>query len=200
MLGLGVCDGVEATDANNLLDRVPGAVIGVRVGAQDAAQIRFEPVFVGSFELVTTLVDAVAFYGARNLDLDAHVEAGKGIVAAVETGGDLVGLVMGRVDEGVDVGCETGRGRGICTGNVVIDSDLLQGHGKSWRASRGFGALHGTCLLVDLTGCLTRCTRSGGPNSRRACKFSVRISTTEVESSSKILCLVVSQVVRTCRR
>lgn len=51
-------------------------------------------------------------------------------------------------------------------------------------------ALHGTCLLVDLTGCLTRWTRSGGPNSRRACKFSVRISTTEVESSSKILFVV----------
>jgi hypothetical protein len=65
-------------------------------------------VFFGSLELVTTLVDAVAFYGTRDLDLDAHVETGKGIVAAVETGGDLVGLVVWRVDERVDVGCETG--------------------------------------------------------------------------------------------
>jgi hypothetical protein len=57
-----------------------------------------------------------------------------------------------------------------------------------------------TCLLVDLTGCLTRWTRSGGPNSRSDCKFSVRISTTEVESSSKILFVIVSLLIEAGRR
>lgn len=108
VLGLSVGDGVEATDADNLLDGITGTVIGVRVGAQDAAQICFKPVLFRRLELVTTLVDAVAFYGARNLDLDAHIETGEGIVTAVETRGDLVGLVVWRVDERVDIGCETG--------------------------------------------------------------------------------------------
>ena len=191
MLGLSVCDWVEATDANNLLDGVARAVVGVRVGAQDTAQVCFQPVFFRSFELVAALVDAVALYRSGDLDLNAHVEAGEGIVTTVETGCDFVGLVVGRVDERVDVGCKTGRGRGVCSANMVIYSELLQVAGQPGAASGGLGALR-TDLLVDLTGCLTRCTRSGGPNSLSACKFSVRISTTEVESSSKILFVIVS--------
>jgi hypothetical protein len=50
-------------------------------------------VFLRSLELVTALVDAVALYCARDLNLDAHVEAGEGIVTAVEARGDFVGLV-----------------------------------------------------------------------------------------------------------
>ena len=80
--------------------------------------------FFGSLKLVTTLVDAIAFYGTRDLNLDAHVEAREGIVAAVETGGDFVGLVERGVDEGVDVGGKTGRRRGISACDVVVDSNL----------------------------------------------------------------------------
>lgn len=39
----------------------------------------------------------------------------------------------------------------------------------------------------DLLGCLTRCTRSGGPSSRKAARLSVRISITECCSSSNNL-------------
>ena len=124
VLGLGVCDGIEAADSNNLLDGITRAIIGVRVSAQDAAQIGLQPVFFRSLELVTTLVDTVALYGARNLDLDAHVEPGEGIVTAVEPRGDFVGLVVRRVDEGVDVGGKTGGRGGIGARDVVIDSDL----------------------------------------------------------------------------
>jgi hypothetical protein len=88
-------------------------------------------VFFGSLELVTTLVDAVAFYGTGDLNLDTHVEARKGIVAAVETGGDFVGLIERRVDEGVDVGGKTGRRRGIGTRDVVIDSNLWKRRGQT---------------------------------------------------------------------
>lgn len=108
MLGLGVCDGIETADSNNLLDGITRAVVGIRISAQYAAQICLQPVFFGSLELVTTLVDAVAFDGARDLDLNAHVETREGIVTAVKTRGDFVGLVVRRVDEGVDVGGKTG--------------------------------------------------------------------------------------------
>lgn len=44
-----------------------------------------------------------------------------------------------------------------------------------------------TCRPPDFTDCLTRCTRSGGPNSRRACSASLRLSIAASISSSMIL-------------
>jgi hypothetical protein len=108
VLGLCVRDGIEAADSNNFFDSITRAVVGIRISAQYAAQICLQPVFFGSLELITTLVDTVAFDSARNLDLDAHVETRESIVTAVETRGDFVGLVVRRVDEGVDVGGKTG--------------------------------------------------------------------------------------------
>lgn len=147
VLALGAGDGVEAADADNLLDGVAGAVVGVRVCAQDAAEIGFEPQLVGGYALVAALVDAVALDGAGDVDLDAHVEAGEGIVAAggvlvgvecaecrvqsagggripVEARDDLGLLVVGRVGEGVDVGGQAGRGRGVDARDVVVDARL----------------------------------------------------------------------------
>ena len=82
VLALGACDGVEAAHAYDLLDGVAGAVVGIRVGAQDAAEVRLEPELVGGYALVAALVDAVALDGAGDVDLHAHVQAREGIVAA----------------------------------------------------------------------------------------------------------------------
>jgi hypothetical protein len=43
------------------------------------------------------------------------------------------------------------------------------------------------CLVADLTGCLMRWTRSGGPNSRSVWRDSERASMAEWSSSSYIL-------------
>jgi hypothetical protein len=82
VLALGARDGVEAAHAHDLLDGVAGAVVGVRVGAQDAAEVCLEPELVGGYALVAALVDAVALDGAGDVDLHAHVQAREGIVAA----------------------------------------------------------------------------------------------------------------------
>lgn len=52
-----------------------------------------------------------------------------------------------------------------------------------------------TCLVVDLMGCLTSWTRSGGPSSRRCWSDSVR-SSTEAFSSCSYILLQVSILVR----
>ena len=148
VLALRGSDGVEAAHAHNLLDGVAGAVVGVRVGAQNTAEVCLEPQVVCGDALVATLVNAVALDGAGDVDLDAHVEAGEGIVAAgqgsvsavqggaemglragvpVQAGDDLVLLVVGRVGEGVDVGGEAGRRRGVYAADMVVDADLLGG-------------------------------------------------------------------------
>jgi hypothetical protein len=82
VLALGGSDGVKAAHAHNLLDDVAGAVVGIRVGAQNTAEVCLEPQVVCGDTLVAALVNAVALDGAGNVDLDAHVEAGEGIVAA----------------------------------------------------------------------------------------------------------------------
>ena len=140
MLALGACDGVESADADNLLDYVAGAIVSVRVCAEDTAQVRLKPQVVGGYALVAALVDAVALNGAGNEDLDAHVQPGEGIVAAsrsakaaaarvsrpvpVEPGNDLVLLVVGRVGEGVDVGGQAGRRGRVNARDVVVDAEL----------------------------------------------------------------------------
>jgi hypothetical protein len=83
VLALGARNGVESAHANNLLDGVAGAVVGVRVGAQDAAEVRLQPELVCGYALVAALVDAIALDGAGNVDLHAHVQARESIVAAV---------------------------------------------------------------------------------------------------------------------
>jgi hypothetical protein len=83
VLALCARDRIEPPHANNLLDGVAGAVVGVRVCAQDAAEVRLQPELVGGYPLVAPLVDAVALDGAGDIDLHAHVQAREGIVAAV---------------------------------------------------------------------------------------------------------------------
>lgn len=75
VLALCACDWVEAPYADNLLDGVAGAVVGVRVCTQDAAEVRFQPELICGHALVAPLVDAVALYGAGDVHLHAHVEA-----------------------------------------------------------------------------------------------------------------------------
>jgi hypothetical protein len=95
-LVLALCgsDGVEAAHAHNLLDGVAGAVVCVRVGAQNAAEVGLKPQVVCGDALVAALVNAVALDGAGDVDLDAHVEAGESIVAA---GQGSVSAGQGRV-------------------------------------------------------------------------------------------------------
>jgi hypothetical protein len=84
MLRLGVGHGVEAPNANDLPDGVASAVVGIGVGAQHAAQVCFEPEFVGGLAFLAPLVDAVALDGPREGGMHAHVDSGKCIVT---TGG-----------------------------------------------------------------------------------------------------------------
>jgi hypothetical protein len=120
----GAGDGVESPYTHDFLDGVTGAVIGVRISAQNTAEICLKPQFVGRDALVATFVYAVALYRARNVDLYAHVQSRESIVATepsalldtprlrlipVESRDDLVLLVVRRVCERVDVGSQTGR-------------------------------------------------------------------------------------------
>ena len=73
----------------------------------------------GRFQLISTLVNAIAFHGPWDLDLNPHVDSRKRIVTAVavsrescsfiyvvipvQPGRDLILLVVGRVCQGVDV-------------------------------------------------------------------------------------------------
>lgn len=82
MLRLGISNGVEPAHAHDLADGLAAAVVGVRVGAQHAAEEGLEPEVVGGLALLAALVDAVGLNGAGDGDVDAHVEAGEGIVAA----------------------------------------------------------------------------------------------------------------------
>lgn len=51
---------------------------------------------------------------------------GKGIVTAIQPGHDFVGLIRGIEGQGVDVGSQTGRGRGIDPRHMVVDAGLLR--------------------------------------------------------------------------
>lgn len=126
MLGFGAGNRVEAPDAHDFTDCLAAAVVGVRVGADDAAKVSFEPEVIGGGALLAALVNTVAFDSARDGDMDAHVESREGIVAAVEALDDLVCGIrpMLLIGEGVYVCSETGGGRGVYTGDVVVDADL----------------------------------------------------------------------------
>jgi hypothetical protein len=119
VLAFGAGDWVESPYTHNFLNGVTGAVVGVRISAQNTAEICLEPQFVGRDALVATFVYAVALYRARNVDLYAHIQPRESIVATdpsallvtprlrlipVESGDDLVLLVVRRVGERVDVG------------------------------------------------------------------------------------------------
>jgi hypothetical protein len=58
--------------------------------------------------------------------VDAHVKAGEGIVAAVDSLNNLMGgcLTVFFVGQRVYIGSETGRGGGIDTSDMVVNSCL----------------------------------------------------------------------------
>ena len=85
-------DRVEPPHAYDPLDRLTRPVVRVRVRPQHAAQVCLQPMLLGRFQLVASLVYAVALDCARNLYLHAHVDAGEGIVAATLISQD-VGLM-----------------------------------------------------------------------------------------------------------
>lgn len=82
MLGLGAGNRVESPDTHDLSDGLAASVVGIRVCAENTAEVCFEPKFVGRLSFFAPLVNAVAFYGAREGGVYAHVDAGEGIVAA----------------------------------------------------------------------------------------------------------------------
>lgn len=132
MLRLSISDGIEASHTHNLAYRVPAPIVGVRVGAQYATEVRLEPEFISSFALLAPLVYTEGLDGAGNGDVNAHVEAGECIVAAEHTLDDLVGgcLTVLLVGQCVYIGCEAGRGRGIDAGDMVVDARLEVTHGS----------------------------------------------------------------------
>ena len=146
MLGLGVCDRVEPPDTHDFPDRLPTAVIRVRVSAQDATQICLKPQLVCCRLLLPMFVHAVALDCAGDGDVYPHVQPRKCIVTTgrwqrLETKqtkvlhSELVPinafhnlhrrcLAMVTVCESVDVSGETGRGRSVDAGDMMVDSDL----------------------------------------------------------------------------
>lgn len=74
VLALRARNWVEPPHANNLLDCVARSVVGVGVGAQDAAEVRLQPQLVCGYALIAPLVDAVALYCSRDIDLHAHIQ------------------------------------------------------------------------------------------------------------------------------
>jgi len=73
VFSLGISDRVEAPNAHDLANSVSAPIIGVRVSAQDATEVCFEPELLGSFTLLASLVNAKGFDGTRNSDMNAHV-------------------------------------------------------------------------------------------------------------------------------
>lgn len=75
---------VEPSHSDDPLDRVSRSIIGVRVCPQNTAEVCFKPVLFSRLQLVASLIDTVAFYGARYLHLYSHIHSGERIVAALE--------------------------------------------------------------------------------------------------------------------
>lgn len=73
LLSLRVRHWVEAPHAHDLPDCVTTTVVGVRVGAQNAAQVGFQPQFISSLPLLAPFIDAIALDGSGYGDMDAHV-------------------------------------------------------------------------------------------------------------------------------
>ena len=83
MFSLSISDRIEAPHPHNLANGVATAVISVRIGAQDATKVCLEPEFVSGFTLLASLIDTECLDGTWNRDVNAHIETGEGIVAAV---------------------------------------------------------------------------------------------------------------------
>lgn len=141
--------------------------------------------------------------------MDSHVQSGNRVVAAVDSTVNfarvrnlfqtralpintfhyfgILGLAMLLVGESVDVSGKTGRGGGVDTCDMVIYSDLAKCQFRlALGVSRQDKWQH-TCLPTFRVVCLSKWTRSGGPNSRRRESESVRASTDSWRISSVIL-------------
>lgn len=201
MLGLGIGYGVEPPHAHDFSNGVARSVIGVGVCAQHAAQVCLKPELVGRLALLAAFVDAEALHRSREWRVHTHVDAREGIVAA-ETklavrqtptrrtqlpvcafkclgGGRGAELLVGQC---VDVCGETRGRRGIYASNMVIYACLNAQKLVVGRAIVVRRRL--TCFPPLLRGCLIRCTRSGGPSSRRETSESVRASIASWSTSS----------------
>lgn len=82
MFGLGTGNRVETPDAHDLSDSLAASIVGIRVCAENTAEVCFEPEFVGRLSFFAPLVNAIALYGAGEGSVYAHVDAGEGIVTA----------------------------------------------------------------------------------------------------------------------
>lgn len=83
MLSLRVSDWVESSYAHDSSNGIAAAIIGIRIGAQHAAEICFKPKLIGCLALFASFVHAVAFDRTRNRHMDSHVQSGERIVATV---------------------------------------------------------------------------------------------------------------------
>lgn len=82
VFGLGAGNWVEAPDTHDLSDCLAASIVGIRVCAENTAEVCFQPKFVGRLSFFAPLVDAVTLYGAGERGVYAHVDAGEGIVTA----------------------------------------------------------------------------------------------------------------------
>lgn len=73
LLSLRVGNRVEAANAHDFANRITTAVIGIRVRAQNAAEIRLKPELVSGFPLLPALIDTIALDRARNGNMNSHV-------------------------------------------------------------------------------------------------------------------------------
>lgn len=62
MLSFSIGDRVKAPDAHDLPDSLATSVVGIGIGAEDAAKVCFEPKPFGCWEFFASLVDTVALY------------------------------------------------------------------------------------------------------------------------------------------
>lgn len=93
MLSLRVSDWVESSNAHDSSNGIATAVIGIRIGAQHAAEICFKPKLIGCLALFAPLVYTVALDRTGNRDMDSHVQSGESIVAAVSNKMSVIAVV-----------------------------------------------------------------------------------------------------------
>lgn len=92
VLYFSVHDRIKSSDTDYLLDTIPTAIICIRVCPENTTEKGLQPERIRSNSLVATLINAVAFDSARDLDLYAHIQPRKGIVAAVKASVDTLDL------------------------------------------------------------------------------------------------------------
>lgn len=126
VLCLCIRDGVKTPHTHDLANSITATVVGIRISAKNTAKVGLEPQVVSGLALLAPLVDTEGLNRAGNSDVDTHIEAGEGIVAAVNSFDDLMGgcLAMLFVGECVYVGRETGRGGGIDASDMMVDTCL----------------------------------------------------------------------------